>query len=368
MILAISIFLSLLYSVLLIILAVGFFRTIKRSKAKPSEMDLGVSVVIAFRNEFKNLPTLVQALNNQTMTKEKWEVIFIDDNSNDGSAEFLNSIGINFHFKIIKLEGLAGKKQALIQGIQNAKFNLVAITDADCIPSSTWVQSALESTGNCVLIQSPVIVDFENSVVGMFEALDYASLMAVSAGSFGVGMPVIAASANLAFRKDLVEVSDKSIRVEVFSGDDMFLLHSAKQDFRHRLMFNFSTAGFVKTKFDGGFGGMINRRKRWASKASAYTDTDTIVVASAVLLFNLWIVGLAALSIFGYSNVWLLLIVWCVKVFSDLFLLFPYLIKTNQLKLMLVFLPLQLIYPFYISYSAVAGLFGGQHWKGRQIN
>lgn len=365
MILSVTIVLSLLYAILLILLLVGFSRTAGRLKSS-AKAD-GVSVIVAFRNEAANLQRLIDSFNAQVLSYELWEVIFVDDNSTDGSAELISSASKNFNFRLIKLSGIEGKKQALIEGVRVAKFNFIAITDADCIVSATWL-SDLAEHGDLALIQRPVIVETQHSLVNMFEALDYASLMAVSAGSFGLGRPVIAASANLAFRKDLIDVNSESLRAEISSGDDMFLLHSAKRRKGNRLKFDLSHKGFVSTRFDGDFAGLIRRRKRWASKASGYRDFDTISVALIVLLFNLWIVSLLVLLLLGYSSIYNLLIAWLVKTVVDFPLLFVFLKRTNQLKLMLVFLPLQLIYPFYISYSAIAGLLGGQIWKGRQIN
>lgn len=365
MISAIAIILSLLYAILLLSLLVGFFRVVNCQEF--GEKADGFSVIVAFRNEAENLPELIKSFNSQTLPVDQWEVIFVDDNSTDSSILVINSSSKNFNFKLIQLSGLEGKKTAIIEGVKNTRYNLIAITDADCFPSNLWLASLVDYA-DVALIQRPVIVDSSKSVVNIFEALDYASLMAVSAGSFGLGRPVIAASANLAFRKDLVDVNECSLRTDISSGDDMFLLHTAKQNKANKLMFYLGANGFVTTKFEGGFSGFIRRRKRWASKASGYKDFDTILVASVVLLFNLSIVLLAFGSLLGFISIYNLLIALLVKTFVDFPLLFVFLKRTKQLKLMLVFLPLQFIYPFYISYSAIAGLFGGQIWKGRQIN
>lgn len=365
MIIAITIALSVFYAILLILLLVGLFLTSNRQKSNVAIN--GVSVIVAFRDERANLPELIRAFNSQVHPASQWEVIFVDDNSSDGSSSFINSTSINFKFRLIQLSGLCGKKCAIIEGVKNSSYSFIAITDADCIPSQSWLAN-LVGDPDSVIIQRPVIVDVSKSVVNMFEALDYASLMAVSAGSFGLGRPVIASSANLAFRKDAIPINDKTLRADIPSGDDMFLLHTAKKAKNGRLVFDLHSHGFVVTKFQGGFAGFIRRRKRWASKALGYTDADTIAVGLIVLLFNLWIVFSVLFFLLRYSSIYNLLIALLVKTVLDFPLLFVYLKRTKQLKLMLVFLPLQLIYPLYISYSAIAGLLGGQLWKGRQIN
>lgn len=365
MISVIAIALSSVYAILLILLLLGYCRAAKQANSNVKAD--GVSVIVAFRNEAVNLKALIESFDLQTLPYSNWEVIFVDDNSSDASVSVINSTNKNFNIRLIQLSGVEGKKHAIIEGVKNARYKLIAITDADCTPSKLWLASLVEH-GDVALIQRPVIADSSESAVNMFEALDYASLMAVSAGSFVLGRPIIAASANLAFRKDMVDVNAETLRTDISSGDDMFLLHTAKQNKDNKLMFSLVADGFVTTKFEGGFSGFIRRRKRWASKASGYKDFDTILVATVVLLFNLSIVFFAVGSLLGFISIYNLLIALLVKIFADFPLLFVFLKRTKQLKLMLVFLPLQFIYPFYISYSAIAGLFGGQIWKGRPVN
>lgn len=365
MISVIAIALSSIYAILLILLLLGYYHAAKQANSNVKAD--GISVIVVFRNEATNLLELIKSFNSQTLPVNQWEVIFVDDNSSDTSVSVINSSPKSFNFKLFQLSGAEGKKQAIIEGVRNARYKLIAITDADCTPSKLWLASLVEH-GDVALIQRPVIVETSNSIVNMFEALDYASLMAVSAGSFGLRRPVIAASANLAFRKDIVDVNSETLRTDISSGDDMFLLHTAKQNRGNVLMFSLGANGFVTTKFEGGFSGFIRRRKRWASKASGYKDFDTILVATVVLFFNLSIVFFSLGSLLGFISIYNLLIALLVKIFVDFPLLFVFLKRTKQLKLILVFLPLQFIYPFYISYSATAGLFGGQIWKGRPVN
>lgn len=369
MILPVTLVVFALYVTLIISLVIGICITIYQVKGNISEDITGVSVVVAFRNEAENLPRLLNALQSQALPVDRWEVIFVDDGSVDGGDSIVNSFDGKFNFRVIRQNAdIAGKKHAIINGVNNTKFNLVVITDADCIPSETWLQSIVQMAGDYTLVQGAVVVESQKSVVAMFDALDYASLMAVSAGSLGLGHPVIAASANLSFRKHLVNVDSKTLRADIASGDDMFLLHAVKQNRDSRLTFNFSRHGIVRTRFDGGFSQMIQRRKRWASKSSSYRDFDTILVGFIVLVFNLWLIVLLLMYLLGKVPFVYPAAGWLLKSTVDFPLLFIYLKHTDQLKLMPVFIPLQVIYPIYISYSALAGLLGGQNWKGRKIN
>jgi hypothetical protein len=148
----------------------------------------------------------------------------------------------------------------------------------------------------------------------------------------------------------------------------MFLLHEAKKGHSNNMLFTTDLTGSVLTRFDGGFVGAIRRRRRWASKAPAYTDPDTILVGMIVFVFNFWLIILLMICPFDLASWSLLAGSWLVASVTNFFMLYIYLKQTNQLKLMLVFLPLQLIYPIYLCTVAISGFAGGQNWKGRAVS
>jgi len=364
-----TIVITLLYVVLIVLLTVGLVQSSAGHNQAFGQLAQPVSVVVAFRNEASNLTRLLEALSRQTLDADKWELIMVDDGSTDGGDKVAQSFHNLTGLRLVKLQkGITGKKQALLFGVELARFNLVAITDADCVPSATWLNDISRRANGYALLQGCVVVERNSNLLSWFEALDYASLMAVSAGSFGLKRPVVAASANLAFRKDMINVCPETLRVDVASGDDMFLLHEAKKGHSNNMLFTTDLTGSVLTRFDGGFVGAIRRRRRWASKAPAYTDSETILVGLIVLVFNLWLLVLLMICPFNLATFNLLVGSWLVASLVNFCLLFIYLKRTNQLKLMLVFLPLQLIYPIYLCTVAISGFAGGQNWKGRAVS
>lgn len=330
----------------------------------------GISVIIAFRNEADSLPRLVESLRAQDFPHHLWEVILVDDGSTDNGFELLSEYTERLPIKLLKLtEKRVGKKQAILLGLSQARFNTIVFTDADCHHHPQWLSTLSAQMGHFDFLQGNVVpIVNSRNLVSWFEALDYAALMAVSAGSFAVGRPVIASSANLAFNRTLVKVDERTIRADIPSGDDMFLLHHAKTIPGLRMGFKASQCMAVETWFTGGFKGFIKRRARWASKASAYTDIDTILLGSLVFALNLWMVFLSIFTVLGFVGAGVLLSLWLIKVVTDFVFLSIFLFKTHQQKLLLVFVPLQLIYPFYITFSAIAGLLTGVTWKGRTID
>ena len=64
-----------------------------------------ISIIISFLNEKDNINKFVQEIETSFSKNNNYEIIFIDDNSSDGSLEvLLDLIKKNKNIKIIKLK------------------------------------------------------------------------------------------------------------------------------------------------------------------------------------------------------------------------------------------------------------------------
>ncbi len=93
-----------------------------------------LSVVIPLLNEEESIPELALQLEKelQDLTGGKYEVIFVDDGSTDGSYDFIKQINRrNRRFKCIRFRRNYGKSAALSVGFARASGKLVATMDAD---------------------------------------------------------------------------------------------------------------------------------------------------------------------------------------------------------------------------------------------
>ncbi|MDR3706166.1 MAG: glycosyltransferase [Paludibacteraceae bacterium] len=326
--------------------------------------DLFISVIIPFRDECENLPFLLDRIARQTHTR--FELILVNDHSSDYSLQavesFRNTIS---NMQLLHAVGF-GKKNALKEGIAQAKGALIVCTDADCVPTQNWLQAIAQyqSKEACDMLICPVRMLHGETFFSKLQALEFASLIASGAGAAAVGMPIMCNGANMAFTPNAWNESIADLNEDEASGDDMFLLMSVKKR-RGKIRFVKSKDAVVETTPCATFSEFFNQRKRWASKSKSYTDWQVLGVGLLVLLLCVVIVGC---GIGGFSNFhwWkVMILTWFIKTVADSWLL----IKTADFfdtKSVLKYIPiLSFIYPFYVFFSAVGGLLGVFSWKGR---
>lgn len=103
--------------------------TLPRAQPRPVQ----VSIIIPFLNEREVLPLCHARLRQVLDTLgESWEIVFVDDGSRDGSAEYLASL-MTFEpgLKLVRLSRNFGKEAAMTAGIRHASGAAVILLDAD---------------------------------------------------------------------------------------------------------------------------------------------------------------------------------------------------------------------------------------------
>jgi biofilm PGA synthesis N-glycosyltransferase PgaC len=307
-ILIFSTVISLAYSILIIRFVRGW-NSIPEYRATEGGIDTEVSIIIAFRNEEKNLPALFKALQEQSYPQSATEIIFADDHSDDQSAnlvrEFILSVGKARLIGLKKSD--SGKKKALAIAASEANGKLLIFTDADCLPGKEWIKTIVScyQEKKPVLISSPVVMQSSSGFFSRFQSLEFYSLMASTAGAFGIHNPIMVNGANLAVEKNIYLESIEFLQNQTPSGDDIFLLIHLKKKFPGKLIFLKSFEAIVNAKPYSGFFSFLQQRLRWTSKSRFYTDKSVIMTALIVLLINLWLFTCLVLSFYNISFLFL---------------------------------------------------------------
>ena len=124
---------SLFINIFLVAMALLNAITIIRPGKKQSD-SLSFSILVPCRNEEENIEELVKYLG--ALDHPQYEVIFINDNSTDGTRQLINeAISNRSNMSLIDAEplpqGWMGKPWALSQGLTSARFEYIVTVDAD---------------------------------------------------------------------------------------------------------------------------------------------------------------------------------------------------------------------------------------------
>jgi len=366
---AFSIFFLSLYFLTIIFFLIGFNR-IKPFNATTDDGNRSVyiSVIVPFKNEEGHLPKLVEGLKNQSYDKAGYEVLFVNDHSGDNSEMLIsaNIKGID-NFKIINQSpGKEGKKEALKTGISQAKGTLIVTTDADCLHQRNWLKTIglFYQHYRPKLIIAPVVMTGK----GLFEklqSLEFFSLIASGAGAAGLNRPILCNGANLAYEKAVYEEFEDAMCSKEVSGDDVFLMHAIKRNYKKGILFLKSKEAVVYTQSEPTLKAFVKQRTRWASKSKSYTDGDTIYVSILVLLINIFILTIFAASVFQLPVLKIALMVFAGKTLIDLMFLFFVSVFFKQRHLLTLVPILAILYPLYIVFTVVNAFRQGFQDKGK---
>lgn len=103
-----------------------------------------ISLIITVRNEEKNIIFLLESLKNQTLLPS--EIIITDADSSDNTVEKINHFAQKnpkLHLQVIKVPG--NRSTGRNAAIRATKHELIAVTDAGCLPKPGWLESLYNS-------------------------------------------------------------------------------------------------------------------------------------------------------------------------------------------------------------------------------
>ena len=124
-------------------------------------MSIKISVVIPSYNSKKLVQQCLRSLEKQTASLSSFEVIVVDDGSNDGTIEMLKEFQKKTPLKL-KSQYISNSGPATARniGVQQAATDWIALLDADVIADMDWIKRALE-----LIEQFPDVAGFEGRTI-----------------------------------------------------------------------------------------------------------------------------------------------------------------------------------------------------------
>lgn len=346
--------------IFLIYLAI-FIQLRKSQKHKSFNHIVNLSIVIAAKNEENNITRIINSLLNQHFPKENYEIIIVDDNSEDSTFEVANSFSIEYkNVKVLKAENKKynGKRGALQIGIDNSLHDFILITDADCVANNGFIKSysdMFQRDYDFLFGISPIIQN--NLLANKIACFDNLWVHILTFSFTNIGLPYSAAARSFGFKKiSFDKISGFKNTTDTISGDDDLLLREAVIN-----KLNVGTVihenSFVFTESKKTFPEFLNQKSRHTSTSNYYTLKIKLIlgtwhILNLIMLFSLFFVALE-------QN---LILLFIVKMLGDFFIVRFLMSKFAYNFNLFEILPLQIIYEIILIISYFLSFFKKNKW------
>lgn len=350
-----------------IIQAVISWKRIKTYDELSCETDF--SIIIPYRNESKNLPDFLDSLNKIEYPVSKFELIFINDESEDNSEQIVKDFAEISNFRIKLLNSKSGKKDAIQKGIENSDFNHVLQLDSDNVVSKNILASystQYEKT-NSVLIAGAIINKEAENYFQKIAMVEFSSLLISSAAFIQMDNPIMINAANFSYKKSVLD--DLNIDgKQSSSGDDIFLLNAVLKKYgSERISFLKNQNALVETSAPKNIKQFVNQRLRWTSKDRKVKNTNYLFIAFFIFISNFYLLSYFIWNLVSVANPFTALLFLLIKLNFDAYLIYKYLKFANRKYYIKYIVQAFILSVFQISIIGIAGHFIKTKWKGRSV-
>ncbi len=341
-------FIVLGFSLFLLVLALG----IKLNRPVSNPHKNRFSILIACRNEEKNLHHLFQSLDRLDYSEALYEIIIVDDASEDTSPELIEKFCLTkknasfYHIPQKDIEYM-GKKAALKLAAGNAKYEFLLFTDADCVVPDNWLTSYNRHISYSTGMVVGSVLEVDASKLQSFSRNINAGIYA---SSVGLHIPFACSGGNMCIKREIFEkVGGYSKIRHHIAGDDKLMLNLVKKE---KSAITYNPDSLVYT-FPTAPKNILAQKKRRYGKFKMST--------SGIKFLQLLILGFyiylpwSIIVNQSYSN----LIIYYL---SSLVFLFVN-IRTHKIKHKYTDLFYVLVFPYYLIYFSVLGMLSGWKWK-----
>jgi cellulose synthase/poly-beta-1,6-N-acetylglucosamine synthase-like glycosyltransferase len=323
-----------------------------------------VSVIVAARNEEVNLPRCLEALAAQTYDRALHEVIIVNDQSTDATEKIITDFEQKhpqFHLVNAKLDArVHGKGNALAQGIDVAKGEIILITDADCVVPLTWVEATAQRyTDDVGLVGGFTLQQAATPFEGM-QSLDWAYILGMAATTAAIGRPLGSIGNNLSFRKSAYNEVGGYRKLKFSVTEDYTIVQAIVKTKHWKYRYPIDEKNLVMSLPCSDWQTLIRQKHRWGKGGLDMKIEGFFIMAISFLMQT------APLVMLYWGGVVQAATALMLKFIADYMFLYQILKRLNRTEELKWFYWFELYYLGEVVLLPFLVFFGGQvKWKGR---
>jgi 1,2-diacylglycerol 3-beta-glucosyltransferase len=320
------------------------------------------TVVVACRNEEKNIAKTLDALVALDYPHDRLEIIISDGASEDQTCLIVSEYVRQYPFVRLhhadQNKAIKGKANAIHQAVEIATGTYILMTDADCLVRPNWAKETIRYFTDEVGLVCGITVPEGKGLFAAIQAIDWAYILGTSSAVASLGYPIGGIGNNFSFRKETYEAIGGYTKLP-FSVTEDFSLFQAISHSRWKIVFPISYSACNLTAPMATLDELYQQKKRWTLGGLGANTLHTLMAMVVLIVHLLTLAALSAIP-FKYG-----LFALALKCLSDLLVIIPVLKKLRKQKLLWTFPLFELFFYTYVLLVPFILLFGQQVvWKG----
>lgn len=325
-----------------------------------------VSVLVAVRNEEKNVQRCMEALTALNYPKDRLEILIGDDDSLDNTFDLLSEYVAKYNHVFLSrikenLPGQKGKANVLAQLSKNAKGDYLFFTDADIKVPCNWIEEMLNGFQDNIGLVSGVTAIEGESYSARFQLLDWIFALGMVKVVNQLGYSVTAIGNNMAIRRAAYDAVGGYENIPFSITEDLEMLKQIrKKGFLGNQLFSEKVLAWSMP--EQGFKNLLRQRKRWMKGALQLPRGMVAILFFQALFFPLFLLLLLL-------NLNLALSIWILKILLQSAFI-NYSLSRLEKNEKLIHLILYELYSVALSLSLLVYFFlpAPVVWKDRKYN
>jgi len=232
-----------------------------------------VSVLVPFRNEQDVLAGCIESLKTLNYPKKKLQILLLNDGSEDRSAQIAtDAIQGQPNMELVQIstnkDQLFAKMNALAQGIEKARGELIFVTDADCRVQPNWITETVKQYDlGTAMIAGMTVARNHSASPSLFDELqqlDWIYLQSLAIGAANGGKAFTVMGNNLSFRRKVYNDLGGFKTIGFSLDEDHALMQAVANKTNYQIKYILNKEASVFTQTFSHFIDFIQQRQRWA--------------------------------------------------------------------------------------------------------